>query len=566
LIWWIHQPSRALSEKAEIAALAGRVSWLRVLSWQPPDLTSLSVEIELDIDGKSIPLTLIYPEMFPEFPARIVPTDGVRLSAHQYGASGELCLEWRPDNWRDDITGAVLIESAYRLLSTEREAEELVESAHDLTVGQEVRQRNVRLLLPDDCVKVLLSLPEGSRTPVTTAERNFVKTWVSEVTLVGDAGETLWESAPTAKFGNTVHHGIVFREAVPEGFPDKAAAKAFLGDLLDRWKAEHPTGDPVFIFASDGQVKMYELLEDPPNLASYETILIPALENRLPSDLDALSSKKVGIVGCGSVGSKIAASLARSGVRDFVLVDSDIVFADNIVRNQLDRRSVGVNKTKGVERAILDISPSAAVDISDVLLGRQESGAWSANAAMKLAKCDVIVDATADINAFMTCAAVAQVYKKPLVWGRVYEGGLGGLVARARPDTDPVPQAARRQIDNWFVRNNVPWKSSDETRSYGGSDERKAVVASDAEVSIVAMHLARFAIDALINGDTSTFSSSVYVMGFAVKWMFTQPLDIWPIDLLPEGAWGAPTEADRDKNHTELVAELFPEADEQDAG
>lgn len=519
--------------------------------------------MEIDVGEKVIPLTLIYPELFPEFPARIVPTDGVRLSGHQYGAKGELCLEWRPDNWQPDVTGVMLIESAYKLLSTEDETDEPAESAHDLTLGQEVRQKVYRLLLSQGCRDALVALPEGSRISVKTAERNFVKTWVSEITSIGQPEHVVWEVAPTTKFGNTINEGIVFREPVPSGFPDKAAAKEFLGETLTDWKSARQGKNPILIFVYDDTIKMFELIETLDNLISYETIPLPSDQARLPAAQDALRSMKVGIVGCGSVGSKIAASLARSGVSSFVLVDSDVFFVGNVDRNQLDRRAVGVNKTKGVERSILDINPDASVDISDALLGRQESGAWSADAAMKLAKCDLIIDATADINAFTACAAIAQAYKKPLIWGRVYEGGLGGLIARARPDIDPVPQAARRQIDGFFRRNDIPWHSSNETRNYGGSDEGNPVVAGDAEVGIIAMHMARFAIDAMTRPTDTEFPSSVYAIGFTVKWMFTQPLELWPIDLLQEGAWGATTEEDRDEKLKELVAELFPDTDEQ---
>ena len=41
------------------------------------------------------------------------------------------------------------------------------------------------------------------------------------------------------------------------------------------------------------------------------------------------------------MGSKLAASLARSGVRRFVLVEEDVLLPENLVRNDLDWRDVG---------------------------------------------------------------------------------------------------------------------------------------------------------------------------------------------------------------------------------
>lgn len=45
--------------------------------------------------------------------------------------------------------------------------------------------------------------------------------------------------------------------------------------------------------------------------------------SRLPISYSVLAGKKVAIVGCGSAASKIAVSLARSGTKEFVLVDDD---------------------------------------------------------------------------------------------------------------------------------------------------------------------------------------------------------------------------------------------------
>ena len=42
-------------------------------------------------------LDLRYPQLFPETPPSVIPRDGRRISGHQYGRGGELCLEFRPD-------------------------------------------------------------------------------------------------------------------------------------------------------------------------------------------------------------------------------------------------------------------------------------------------------------------------------------------------------------------------------------------------------------------------------------------------------------------------------------
>lgn len=61
-----------------------------------------------------------------------------------------------------------------------------------------------------------------------------------------------------------------------------------------------------------------------------------------------LSACKVAIVGCGAVGSEIAALLAKAGVGELTLVDDDYVQTANLARHLLGIRYLGWNKAKGV--------------------------------------------------------------------------------------------------------------------------------------------------------------------------------------------------------------------------
>ncbi|TIP80010.1 MAG: hypothetical protein E5X60_37055, partial [Mesorhizobium sp.] len=77
------------------------------------------------------------------------------------------------------------------------------------------------------------------------------------------------------------------------------------------------------------------------------------------------------IVGCGSVGSKIATTLARSGVRKFTLVDDDIFFSANLVRNDLDARAIGQHKVDSLTARLKDIVANAEISMRRVALGQQ---------------------------------------------------------------------------------------------------------------------------------------------------------------------------------------------------
>ena len=142
MIWWLTNPTRLKSEIAGMEALRDREPWLLSVE---PELRSdlkLAVEFSIDLHGELLQFTLEYPAFFPDTPPSVTPRDRQRLSSHQYGSGGELCLEFRSDNWDPSITGAMMVESTRRLLAGERpalDARAIVPSAHQSTLGQRLR-------------------------------------------------------------------------------------------------------------------------------------------------------------------------------------------------------------------------------------------------------------------------------------------------------------------------------------------------------------------------------------------------------------------------------------------
>ena len=84
------------------------------------------------------------------------------------------------------------------------------------------------------------------------------------------------------------------------------------------------------------------------------------------------------IVGCGSLGSKLAVMLARSGVGKFLLVDDDVLFAGNLVRHDLDWREIATHKVDSVARQNSVVNPSAACENAGIgLVDRKRAGVSS---------------------------------------------------------------------------------------------------------------------------------------------------------------------------------------------
>lgn len=81
------------------------------------------------------------------------------------------------------------------------------------------------------------------------------------------------------------------------------------------------------------------------------------------SETRELKGKAVTIVGCGSIGSTMALSLARAGVGNFALFDFDRLEPVNVARHQAGLRYLGRNKAEAVRDLIHDIDPSIDVSV-----------------------------------------------------------------------------------------------------------------------------------------------------------------------------------------------------------
>jgi sulfur-carrier protein adenylyltransferase/sulfurtransferase len=569
MIWWTSLPSRARSERLEIADLQERCSWLTGVAWRITAEGRLSADFEIERVEGPVQLVISYPSFFPDMPPQITSRDGVRLSGHQWGAAGELCLEYRPDNWDPSYTGAMMMESAHRLLVGEEPAPGVaaeVASAHRTTVGQEVRRETLRFVVAPEFGSALSSLPLYRGYGVETVEHLVAGHWLAFPRKVMDGDEVLWDGSDalpsyTPRTGLFMRLDAAFLPKIHASFEflDALAKLSKRDDVVARVAAGEI--ETVFVIECGGVVRMMSLAPGTESrvVFDYRTIAIPASSGaRLPPDYARLAATSIAIIGCGSVGSKVAASLARSGIGRFVLVDGDLLLPENLVRNDLDWRSVGLIKPDAVEERIRQIRPSALVLKRRIDLGGQESSDWTDSALVAIGGCDVIVDATADPKAFNLCGAVVRSERRTMVWGEVFAGGIGGLVARLRPDLEPVPHAARRQILAWCAEQGV-LPPGGVAEQYGLSlpGDTPPLVADDGDVAIIAAHMTRMVVDALAR-NSSLFPHAAYVVGMKPGWIFGAPFETWPITLKPEGEWGPATDENVDDELGAMVREFFP--------
>lgn len=559
MAWFIDDPGRLAREKRAVERLETETDWLRGTVWGLGG--GLHLDAVMRAGGHDYEVTMTYPEVFPAAPPIVKPKNGEgHWSGHQWGAGGSLCLEWGPDNWHPSITGAEMLESAHRLLSTENPLGEgpslTVPSRHRLSIGQELRGELLRFYAGDDLASYLAGLPGGVEGTLDASLKKQGKNYSCVIRRLHPSELSEWEdpSVPATLHGEMQELGLpagVFykldldaddvRKIQNVGDIEQVLAEAGHGAVSLRTAGPHPQGlerrpEIVLLVDAEDLPHLFMLFTDGDVLKAAPVCSGARGPNpRLPADFAGAAGKTVGIVGLGSVGSKLAASLARSGVRRFVLVEEDVLLPENLARNDFDWRDVGEHKVHAAKRKLKLLAPGVEVEVYDLHLTGQESNAKVAGALKRLGGCDLIVDATADPGVFNLLSNVAKTYSRPLVWTKVYAGGIGGMVARSRPGLDPAPGRMRAAYHAAIADSPEPVPAGDDPYAADG-ENGEPLVASDADVAVIAGHGAALALDTILRPGASAYPNSMYLVGLTKGWLFTQPFHNVPIstDDLPE--------------------------------
>lgn len=571
--WVLDYPARFLRERAELDRLEAEAGWLNT-AWRIANDGSIVVSFDMTIHGRVFAGKMTYPDTFPDSPPYICPRDKTeRWSNHQYGAGGSLCLQWRADNWHPDVSGADMVRSAYELLGTEQHPElpNVVPSAHRLTPGQEMRGAVRRFVATADLLRAWMALPLLSRTRLKSAVVYNWQTIVMFVTKVADAQDVLHDVADlpdgittSAPLLSVPAEGWIFRSSA---FDQRQAiestetligmlAKAGFGtdDVLVQEAGKYKARAVVLLGMELSSLRVFLISSgEQPELLEHKILWPPPSGLRLSEEARQLANVRVGIAGLGSMGSKIAVSLARSGVRRFLLVDDDYLAPGNMVRHELSWAYVGTHKARAVHDALLLIAAGVQVDTLTTRLAGQESAVTAAAALNDLASCDLLIDATANPEVFLLLAALAKRHEKPLCWGEIFAGGYGGMIARARRGRDPNPLAVRDAYHAFLA--NLPDAPFKNTASYDGTEEQP-LVAYDSDVGFVATSLTRLAIDTALSRDPSEFPYSLYLLGMRREWIFEEPFDTRPVDVQGEG-WERAKNARSDEDISAVVEALL---------
>ena len=543
-MWFRTNLARLHKEQKSIAALLAEVDWLSLADWKLYNKETLYFVADIEAHGHRYPVAMLYPANYPANPPTVLPQEANQhWSTHQYGYGGELCLEWGPDNWREEITGAEILRSAHKLLFTENPKEKgllprTVPSRHSLSLGQELRSTLWRFVVNDAFISYTRSLPKnacGMAEFWIMCNRNRVTAFARSLTLVNG---NIWNNTtlPKELEKTTIQIECRFFKTDLEV---NSLNFSSLNSLISALKSQNPnasqrmsTPTSLVLFSSGGKLYLFSVL-DSKKWVKFANVNISGEKgnSRLRGEFLKLKTKKVGIVGVGSAGSKIAISLARTGIRDFLLVDHDVLLQENICRHELNWEDVGQHKVDGIAHQLKLITGDVNVECYPFKLSGQEATAIMDNILSQLGACDLIIDATADPITFNQLSTVACQQQTPMVWLEILEGGIGGMIARFRPNRDPDPKTIRTHFINVYSEKYDAPNIRETVDYMAVNDEGRVIMASDADVAVIAANATRLALDILIEREPSEFPYSLYLIGLTGGQIFDQPFNTIPVNL-----------------------------------
>jgi hypothetical protein len=146
-------------------------------------------------------------------------------------------------------------------------------------------------------------------------------------------------------------------------------------------------------------------------------------------EVGKLREKKCVLLGCGSIGSRIAEVLIKSGVGSLVLIDKEEMRAGNVSRHALGLDYIGRNKAEGLKEFLHKRNP-------DAKLGAFSWDILSAPEALsELVKhSDLIVSCLGNDAAELYASSVALSENKPIIYCRSFLKGTLGQIFLSQPE------------------------------------------------------------------------------------------------------------------------------------
>lgn len=219
-------------------------------------------------------------------------------------------------------------------------------------------------------------------------------------------------------------------------------------------------------------------------------------EARVPG-LNILSAKRIAIFGCGSIGSKIAANLASTGISRFLLVDKDVMEPQNAVRHECGVEQFGRTKVHALALRLRSLNPDACHENCISTIEGDPFTGLNPESMRKvydmISGCDLFINATGHSGVPRVVNEFSKQFSVPSLHVTVTNGAWSGEVIRYIPNKTPCWLCFQER----FGDEGPPGEKSPEGLIFGPGCDQPTFTGTSYDVGVVAGLATAFAVDTL---------------------------------------------------------------------
>lgn len=395
-------------------------------------------------------LVVEYSDAFPSMPPRVLTEAGSKvLTAHHSQDSGAICT-FGPQlgRWTADLLGTAAIDEAEDVIRnfqpdsvqpTEAQSPEPPSATYhyspDLYFLVLPPLSNSHREVPENPVvgtfRLLFKPPETNGPRTTVAGRGIIiKVETNAGSFETEKQYRKWLQGPQEYRGTLV---ILPHPPPYIGSPERLREWLLeIGVPRTDWMAfAFPEGEET-----EGRYWTWVVARTKADYTFFlgKTFLLrPGEQNVRVPGTAGLSGKKVSVIGCGCLGSKIAVALTATGVPRIFLLDRDYLEPDNSVRHECGITQFGTRKIQAVLGRLLDMNPELVFSALNFQIGGPVDVKYQQHLFQEIASSDLVIDATGVHGVSRFINDICFNLSVPSLYVSVTNGAWGGEVVRVIP-------------------------------------------------------------------------------------------------------------------------------------
>ena len=191
--------------------------------------------------------------------------------------------------------------------------------------------------------------------------------------------------------------------------------------------------------------------------------------------MERLQKARVAVFGLGGVGGYTVEALARAGIGQLDLIDSDTVSISNLNRQILATRStVGMEKTEAARLRVLDINPDCAVSVHNVFYTPETADRFD------FTQYDYIVDAIDTVTGKLALVQRAYEAGTPIICcmgtGNKLDASAFQVADISKTSMCPLARIMRKELGKRGIKHLKVVYSQEEALTPTGWEEEAAAI------------------------------------------------------------------------------------------